>query len=339
MNADTVAPFRTDSYARLLVNHAGILGSQDALRALVAGRQAWLNGERLDPAATPRRGDHIELSGRRYAVIAGGSEARLQVEALDLPQSYATPVRVHCGYHKGLTELSKKIYRRSCRPPLQRGGSFRHFYHRLDAFYQHCGQHSLCSLSGQAIDLARFADIRVLRVVRDPRDLLVSGYHYHRRAAEHWCTLPDPKAVDWAIVNGAVPQGLGRSESLSAYLRRVPAEQGLLAELELRRPHFESMRAWPGDDERVRVLRYEDIIGHEAAAFGEALAFLGLSWLARLAGRYYARRYSAKARGGKQGHIRDPRAQQWREQFTPAVHAAFMDRYSDLLERYGYSPD
>lgn len=175
----------------------------------------------------------------------------------------------------------------------------------------------------------------VVRFIRDPRDLLVSSYFYHKRSAEAWCDLAAPKDIDWKIVNGAVPDVLGE-HSLSAYLNSVSLETGLFAELEFRRFHFESMRTWPLQDERVKLFKYEDIIGREAEVFADLLAFMEMPVALRMAGKHYAKRYSAVKKGGKKGHIRNANSGQWRQYFTPALQSRFNALYGDILERYGY---
>ena len=34
-------------------------------------------------------------------------------------------------------------------------------------------------------------DFRAIRAIRDPRDIWVSGYHYHRHCSEPWCRNTD----------------------------------------------------------------------------------------------------------------------------------------------------
>lgn len=164
----------------------------------------------------------------------------------------------------------------------------------------------------------------------------MSGYFYHRRGAEHWCELPNPNDIDWLMVNGAVPAGLPEGMTLTGYLNSVSLEEGLLAELEFRRHHFASMRLWPISDPRIRLFKYEEIIGRESEVFGEICRFFELPFSARLAGPYYARRYRAGQKSSKSTHIRNPNAGQWREYFTPRLRQKFLDSYGDILERYHY---
>jgi hypothetical protein len=246
--------------------------------------------------------------------------------------------RVHCGYHKSLTMYFRRVFERITRGRLGYG-SFRHFQHRLEDFYRECGDYTFSSISGHAIDLDRFEDVRVTRFIRDPRDLVVSGYHYHKRSPEGWCDVVDPTDEDWFMVRGAVPLSLPNDRPFARYLNEVSPEEGLAAEMEFRRYHFESMMEWPDDDPRIRLFRYEEILGNEPAVFDAIFRFYELPFLARRRGLHFARKLSASRRWGKYGHIRDPRSGQWREHFTPALTKRFNADYGGLLEKLGYPAD
>ena len=245
--------------------------------------------------------------------------------------------RVHCGYHKCLTMYVRNVFDRLCQPRFYFRASFRHFYHRLDTFYAECGNYDISSISGHCLDLDRFNDVRVSRFVRDPRDLLVSGYFYHKRGAEGWSRIPDPTDTKWRQVRGAVPSNLPRGRSLMQFLEDAPLEDGLFAELEFRRHHFQSMREWPDDDPRVLLFRYEDIVGNEVESFDRLFRHYQLPLLARRRGLRYVERYRAERRAPTNAHIRNANAGQWREHFTPALERRFLEQYGDLVDRLGYA--
>jgi hypothetical protein len=243
---------------------------------------------------------------------------------------------VHCSYHKCLTAFYGKIlstlYNRIL--PFTRG--YRHFNSFIDEFYEESSHYRVASINNHAIDLNKVGTYRISRFMRDPRDLVVSGYFYHKRGAERWCHVKPPTPDDWRAVNGCVPDGLKADQSLYTYLNSVDQEAGLIAEIQFRKPHFNSMLEWPTDDPRIRVLRYEEIVGNEPQAIADLLSFYGFSALEeRLAGRLAAR-FSAGKRTGADKHIRNPEPEQWRRYFTPRVTEYFMSRHSTVLEAYGY---
>lgn len=248
------------------------------------------------------------------------------------------PKIIHCSYHKCLTVYYSRVFTTLYNRMAGFGKGYRHFNSSLDDFYTNFRQFKITSINNHALDLRRLgAGCRISRFVRDPRDLVVSGYFYHRRGAEPWCALVDPGEEDWKAVNGHVPEGMGRGLSFAAYLQSLNMEDGLMAEIDFRRNHFASMGAWPVADDRIRVFRYEDLIGKEREVFAELFSFYRLSWPERAIGHLLAWYFSASRQAGRTQHIRNPRTSQWKEHFTPKVSRYFERHFGDLLSRYGYA--
>jgi hypothetical protein len=246
---------------------------------------------------------------------------------------------IHCSYHKCLTVYYGRVMKAVFNRCLPWSGGYRHFNSHLEDFYAGFSTHRAASINNRALDLARLGRFRISRFIRDPRDLIVSGYFYHRRGAEAWVTLASPTADDWYFANGVVPEGLRAAGiSFARYLQSIPEEEGLLAELEFRRLHLESMARWPADHPDIVTYRYEDIVGNEVPVLGELFDFYGLSPLERALGSWFARRYSIRRRSADP-HIRDPSSGQWRRHFTPRVRRAFDANHPGLIEQLGYPSD
>lgn len=245
---------------------------------------------------------------------------------------------MHCSYHKCLTIYFSRVIRRVLRARGSADG-YRHFNSLIDEFYREQGNYLIASVNNHALDLSRYPRYRVTRFIRDPRDLVVSGYFYHKRGAESWCNVPGPGEADFVYVNGTVPEALrGSSLSYSELLHNLDIEEGLLAEIEFRRRHFESMREWPLDDPDIRLFRYEDVLGREARTMREVIGFLGFPAHSAVHGGLIAWRHSARSRRqSASAHVRDPSAGQWRRHFTPRVEREFDAAYGDLIEMYGYA--
>ncbi len=249
---------------------------------------------------------------------------------------------VHCSYHKCLTVYYQRVMGAICnsrfrrpldRHVLRRPAGYRHFHSRLDHFYENLGRYRALSVNNHALDLERLGDdVRISRFIRDPRDLVVSGYFYHRNGTEAWSTVVDPSPEDWRIVNGTIPSGMRPGESYSGYLQRLPREKGLMAEVEFRGGHFRSMREWPASHPRVRTFHYEDVLGNERAVFRRMFSFYGVSYPEREAAGFLAWRNSARRQARRTAHIRNPKAGQWRKHFTPAVSACLDERHPGLLD-------
>ena len=316
--------------------HSG-LASKNQVAEWISSGLVTINGQPVAADTPTTGGQTITVGHHQYTLYATGSHGRVLVDLTnDASEGQITGRRrVYCGLHKCLTKYTGTVLRRACRPPLGKAWRFRHFYHRHDVFYRECADYDLCSVSGRIIDLDRFADIRVVRLVRDPRDLVVSGYHYHRRGGEHWCNDPDPVDPEWEVVNASVTPGLAPGESLQDFLNRVPREQGIESEIGFRARHFQTMLDWP-EDPRVLVIRYEDIVGQERQALRRMLQFLGSPVTARPLALRTAHRQRAGRQAGRNEHIRNPASGQWREHFDDRLTDLYAERYGKLLERYGY---
>lgn len=251
----------------------------------------------------------------------------------------AHPHLVHCSYHKCLTVYFRRVMDAVFNRCLPWTAGYRHYNSHLEQFYAGFAGQRLASINNRALELERLGRFRISRFLRDPRDLVVSGYFYHRRGAEDWVTIDCPTADDWYFANGVVPAGLrAAATSFAAYLQSLPEEEGLLAELEFRARHFESMAGWPTEHPDIATYRYEEIIGDEARVFRELAAFYGLSVAERTLVGWFARRHSARRRTADP-HLRDPAAGQWRRHFTPRVRRAFDARYAGLVRQLGYPED
>lgn len=87
---------------------------------------------------------------------------------------------------------------------------------------------------------------RVFFVVRDPRDLVVS--HYFSSKYSH---LVSPGVLD----ERARLEGLSESEGMAVHMRYM-SERGI----------FDALRSWvqhATDDERIRIFRFEDLVGND----------------------------------------------------------------------------
>jgi hypothetical protein len=193
-----------------------------------------------------------------------------------------------------------------------------------------------------------FADyplFRASRFLRDPRDLVVSAYHYHLWTREAWCTTPH---FSWApLTDDPVfrreiegdPGRLPRGVSFQDYLRSLGYEQGMILEMLWRRSHFRVMRDWPALPE-VLTIRYEDLVGSEAAAFTAILRHYGFGDEDAARGGAIAEAHSLKhKRRGVERHTRNGAPRQWAAAFTPRLARVFEEHFGDVLRATGYERD
>lgn len=216
------------------------------------------------------------------------------------------------------------------------GRGYKHFNSRLEEFYAGLNLYKICSINNRELSLMRLGEYRITRFMRDPRDLLVSGYHYHKRGSEVWCNIKDPDEQDLRVVNGVVPRGISPGMSYTEYLNSIDEVAGMLAELEFRRRHFESMLKWPDDDKNILLFKYENILNHEVDVFRTIFDFYELTLPEKLCGNWLAKRNSLEKKAGKIAHIRKGTVGQWKSGLPAAVEKQFLMQYPDLLEKYAY---
>ena len=145
-------------------------------------------------------------------------------------------------------------------------------------------------------------EFRGSHMVRDPRDIVVSGYFYHLWTREKWA-----RQVDGSLWGGV---------SYQEYLNSVDREQGLLAEIERaagstwptwRRGTMSSPSSWNP--------RYEDVISNELPMFTRLFEFYGFNQKAVAVGLEAVEKLSIHTRaaaGEKKRHVRSGKTAQWR---------------------------
>lgn len=243
---------------------------------------------------------------------------------------------IHCSYHKCLTGYFSTVFDILFNKVFFLSKGYKHFDSDLNSFKANFEQYKVSSINNHTLELDKIGDFKMSRFVRDPRDMIVSGYFYHKRGAEAWCNIINPTGSDDKIRNQKILAQMGGEHSFSSYLNSLSLEEGLLTEIEFRRLHFEEMARFPIEDDRVIIFKYEDILGNESTVFNEIFDFYGLTRTQKAVGGYLAHRYSAENQKGKKAHIRDPQSSQWKNVFTPKVEKRFNELFSDVLTVYGY---
>lgn len=184
-------------------------------------------------------------------------------------------------------------------------------------------------------DIASFdANLRGSHMIRDPRDVVVSGYHYHLWTTEEWANKPVSRlggdiAERWSLLP---VQSIG-DMSYREYLNSLPREEGML--VEIRRAATTSirdMRAWNYRDPRFLEIRYEEIIRDEEATFRTLFRHYGFTEAAVERSVELAMRFSLSRRPKtvapvvqEKSHRRSGKPQQWASEFT--------DRHKDLFKQ------
>lgn len=165
-------------------------------------------------------------------------------------------------------------------------------------------------------------------LVRDPRDIVVSGYRYHLRSSELWLHRPIPEF---------------HGQTYQERLNSLPREEGLALEIARSAQLFRMMRCWDYDDPRVLEFRYEDVFGNDEHLWRTLMTHWGLEGddLERAVeiGVHHAYRNvkaRAEAAGSEPKHLGKGAPKQWQDEFTPALIDLIEEAAGDLITRLGY---
>jgi hypothetical protein len=177
---------------------------------------------------------------------------------------------------------------------------------------------------------------RFLHVIRDPRDILLSGMRYHR-------TVPPRKEKFLRIPR----RDLGGA-TYQDHLNALPDDTARLL-FEMLNKHEETlaeMLRWPYGHPHAADLRYEDLIADtDCAIFRSALEGLGIDGLdmARATRAYWDNALfgglgAPDARASEVArHVRSGQPAQWKTRLPRVVAALYARRYGKALRKLGYA--
>jgi hypothetical protein len=181
---------------------------------------------------------------------------------------------------------------------------------------------------GSHVQLESLGNYVGSHMIRDPRDLVVSGYFYHRWTSEAWANLPMAEF---------------RGRTYKEYLNDLGQDEGLIAEI--RRVAFwvSHMAAWNFENDRIFEIRYEEIIVDEDPVFEGLFKHYGFGEKAISKSRDIARKYSIrrlkkapKGEDDQKSHLRSGRVGEWRKYFKAEHKKLFKELYPGVMAKLGY---
>src|SRR5664280_1994495 len=232
------------------------------------------------------------------------------------------PLLVHCGYHKVGTVWIRQVLLSVMRPYGLRQQEGKSAGIRSDtdlAFYANAGTFERSQLGSRAF--------RGTHVIRDPRDLVVSGYEYHLKTDEPWALRPDERYG---------------GQSYQEHLRSISEHDGLMVELErMTASTAAAFGAWDYHQDEFLELRLEDAVSDERATFERVFDWYGFNDDAVAIGMAAVDRLSLKQGGALPNHARSGQAGEWRDRLALDHVDRFKTLTGDLVVRLGYetTPD
>jgi hypothetical protein len=170
-------------------------------------------------------------------------------------------------------------------------------------------------------------DFLGMHLIRDPRDVVLSGMHYHKKADEKWLHRTQTRLG-----------GLTYQQKLNAL---ASEDEQFIFELENRgRMTVDGMTAWRYGDPRVFEARYEELIADVTGEmFAGILRFLQLDEeMVGVGVSHFMRStlFPGRPIPSNHPHIRSGQREQWRSAFRRWHGERFVEVLGDSLIKLGY---
>ena len=166
-------------------------------------------------------------------------------------------------------------------------------------------------------------------VIRDPRDIIISGAFYHARTDSHrdpWIYEPSPDLG-------------GRSYHEAIAALPTDAEKFVFEMDNYGRRTLGRMRAYVNIPPEFIHVRFENLTTDvELHEFRRLFSWIGIRESDMARALKIAEQLSVFSGKVRDTHVRSGKPAQWRQHFTPELHHAFSERFGDIAERFGYPP-
>lgn len=265
--------------------------------------------------------------------------------------SRVSPQLIVFSYHKTGTSLFLFIMTKLCERLGLRLANHYGMVDHLD------GEPDVVLLPHSLLRAAPDHPYRAIRLVRDPRDIWVSGYLYHRRCEELWCVNTDlapTPPIGWPKVDYSVQhwpeawkrrylERLGRKSYQRNLLDRSLAD-GLDFELEgYTGCTLTAMRAWKQNHTEAMDVALEDVMANFDNVMLRIFSHFEFTADQCAAALEVARSEDIRRMDDeairRRPHIHSRQISKWRDVLSPAQIARFNRHHGDLIQALGYASD
>lgn len=249
---------------------------------------------------------------------------------------------VHFSYHRSMTSFFSRVFSEVA---YLFNWYHKHHNSRIDDFYKDVDgikRTSIISVNNRSIDFEKLPSYVGSHLIRDPRDLLVSGYKYHLWCKEKW--VRRPMSLNFKDKLRLEELGLAdkaKGKTYQKLLNSLDEVEGYKLEMNWRGRSFKQMSQWNYSNSNILEIKYEEIFGNEVKIFEKLFKHYGFPEEKIDKSLDIVRRNSfaslkKKGRTGKSKHAAVGSPSQWKTSLPKEIREAFKNEYGDLLMSLGY---
>ena len=229
---------------------------------------------------------------------------------------------IHCCYHKVATVFFMKIFKKIVK---ELNWNFQvSFWGQLTTETNILLQHN------SEIDFSNLPPYVGSHIIRDPRDMIISGYLYHLWSTEKWLHLPKPKY---------------NNLSYQELLKSLPQEEGISMEIKRCKKAIKNMMNWDYSNPNIMEIKLEDLKDEKGIftrifqkyGFNKEQLETGLAIVEKLSFEKLAGR--KRGEEDKTSHFRKGVSGDWKNYFTSEHKELFHEMYPGVLMKLGYELD
>jgi hypothetical protein len=249
---------------------------------------------------------------------------------------------VHCAHHKAGTVWITNVLRSVSRKYGLRFQASNDWSETLapstDVFIQ----------NNSFVDISQLPPFRGSHLIRDPRDMVISGYFYHLWTAEPWVHIPMKKLLahkdpHWPYFS----ESEFGDKTYQQYLKSMDQEEGILTEIRRSAGYsLKHMAEWDYANPDFIEIKYENLMTDWENEFTRVFAHFGFNEQAIKISLEVADKLSfknvSKRRVGQvkeKSHLRSGRPGQWKDVFTASHKQKIKELFGSQLIQLGYEDD
>ena len=251
-------------------------------------------------------------------------------------------------YHKCGTKLLGKIFNNLC---LKYGWEYKSF----PGYANEIPKSDVVFFLHSQIDKNKLPKKYIgIHVVRDPRDIIISGFLYHKRTDEEWCVNKNFQ-INRKIIYPQVPssqmfrsenwkrnyiKGL-RGKSYQENINSLSEEKGIFFEMK----HYgkwtiEDMLNWDSKTMNCLEIKFEDIMSNYESEMDKIFDHCNLSKSQLLTAKRISENENIKKMSKsaieKNPHIFSSNTRKWKKYFNNEIKSYFEKNFSEVISKYNY---